>query len=392
MTVERRRLRHLTDAERRRVEEALQRAMSTRATAAGGLYRKLRGLTPAQWPRIRKILYRILGEYADEAEAEILADTGRAAQAGARAAAGTWAERLGVGRSAVQAAMGGLGAPPPRVQPGQGGQPRVRLSPLHGRRTAHVLPSGDVWLSRSLHSLNAPATFQGLTDAIDRAVREGETATQLAQRLRDEVAHHVRIAKDGPGDVRIPEALTEMEEAAKRALRASGDPAAMQEFAAARTRFRRYAEQLRGGSLSTKSAHLDAIRKIERAVEATNAAAVESAVRWWTWNRERTHQRLIARTETVRAYNREYRASAGVFPWVVGFQWNADASACEVCLELASADDYGLGPGGYPKDKYPEMPHPLCACYPTEIIDDDLEPSEEEWQRLERQIQEPAEA
>jgi hypothetical protein len=377
----RRRLRRLTDAERRKVEQALQQAMSTRATAAGDLYQRLRGLKASEWPRVRKILHRILGTYADEAEAEILSDVSRASNAGARAAAGTWSARIGIGRSRIRAVMRGMGAPAPLPQPGTKGLPRIRLSPLTGRRTAYVLPSGDVWLSRALHSLNAPGSFQGLTDAVDRAIREGTTATELAQRLRDEVGHHVAIG--GP-----PQALVQMEEAAKRALRASGDPAAMAEFQRVRIAARRYAQGLKGGAYSTRAAHLDAVSKIERAVEMSNAAAVTDAVQWWTWNRERTHQRLIARTETVRGYNREYRATAGVFPWVVGFQWNIDPAACEVCIELSQADEHGLGPGGYPKDAYPEMPHPLCCCFPTEIIDEEMEPSEDEWRDLERSIQE----
>jgi hypothetical protein len=318
-----------------------------------------------------------VAEYADEAEAEILSDVARASSAGARAAAGTWSERLGVGRATVRAVMNSMGAPAPLPQPGTAGLPRLRLSPLTGRRTAYVLPSGDVWLSRALHSINQPRVFTGLTEAIDKAICEGETATSLAQRLRDDVGHHVQI---GPG------ALAPIEEAAKRALRASGD------LARTRTAIRQYAEKLKGGAYSRRSAHLDAIAKIERAVEAGNAAAVADAVRWHTWNLEQQHQRLIARTETVRGYNREYRATAGVFPWVPGFQWNPNAGACDECLALAEADEYGLGPGGYPKDAYPEMPHPNCECYPTEIIDEDMEPTEEQWQQLEAQIQEEPEA
>ena len=42
------------------------------------------------------------------------------------------------------------------------------------------------------------------------------------------------------------------------------------------------------------------------------------------------------------------------------------------CYELARADDYGLGQGVYPKDKYGliAMPHPQCSAYISYVLND----------------------
>jgi hypothetical protein len=245
-----------------------------------------------------------------------------------------------------------------------------------------VWPSGEVWLSRPLHRINPGPVFEQLSRAVEQAVRNGETATSLAQRMRDEIGHRVRIADGGPGGVGVPPILRDLEEASRRSILASGDPRAFERFAGVRREFRQYAERLKGGAFGTRTAAVSALKDIEAAVARGSAAAVDAAVRWWIWNREQSHQRLIARTETTRVFNQEYRRASDALPWVIWFEWNTEAGACERCVELGTQDLHGFGPGGYPKDAYPEMPHPNCQCFPTEIIDESVEPTEEEWDRI----------
>jgi len=78
----------------------------------------------------------------------------------------------------------------------------------------------------------------------------------------------------------------------------------------------------------------------------------------------------VARTEIQRAYRTSYVEQAKSLPFVKGIKWNRSRTEydCSVCHNLATADLYGLGPGVYPPDKAPTMPHPHCRCYYTTVL------------------------
>lgn len=72
----------------------------------------------------------------------------------------------------------------------------------------------------------------------------------------------------------------------------------------------------------------------------------------------------------------------------------ANGIAVHNCDDLASADLYGLGPGGYPAGDEPPYPHPQCLCTASPIAentkdfvgrlkkwleDPDSEPHIEQW-------------
>jgi len=78
----------------------------------------------------------------------------------------------------------------------------------------------------------------------------------------------------------------------------------------------------------------------------------------------------VARTEIQRAYRTSYVEQAKSLTFVKGIKWNRSRTEydCSVCENLATADLYDLGPGAYPADKVPTMPHPHCRCYYTTIL------------------------
>lgn len=78
----------------------------------------------------------------------------------------------------------------------------------------------------------------------------------------------------------------------------------------------------------------------------------------------------VARTEIQRAYRTSYLDQAKKLPFVKGVKWNRSRTEyyCAICENLATADLYGLGPGVYPADKAPIMPHPHCRCFYTTIL------------------------
>jgi len=78
----------------------------------------------------------------------------------------------------------------------------------------------------------------------------------------------------------------------------------------------------------------------------------------------------VARTEIQRAYRTSYVEQAKSLPFVKGIKWNRSRTEydCSVCENLAIADLYDLGPGIYPPDKVPIVPHPHCRCYYTTVL------------------------
>jgi hypothetical protein len=74
-------------------------------------------------------------------------------------------------------------------------------------------------------------------------------------------------------------------------------------------------------------------------------------------------------------------------PYVTGIKWNLASHLREdICDKLATQDLYGLGPGVYPVEKYPVIPHDNCHCWNELIFDNDYfknyKPSPEELKRV----------
>ncbi len=64
--------------------------------------------------------------------------------------------------------------------------------------------------------------------------------------------------------------------------------------------------------------------------------------------------------EDIEKYNEDYRLGL-----IKGVKWNCLDSerTCQTCREYVSQNLYGLGPGIYPPDKIPPMPHIGCICF-----------------------------
>jgi hypothetical protein len=84
--------------------------------------------------------------------------------------------------------------------------------------------------------------------------------------------------------------------------------------------------------------------------------------------------RRLIRSEISRAHAQSTLATAARTPFSTGVKWNLSARhpRADECDRHASADDYGLGPGVYPPDRFPQMPsHPMDLCFATiETVDD----------------------
>ncbi|NFB55909.1 hypothetical protein AL714_17850 [Clostridium botulinum] len=82
----------------------------------------------------------------------------------------------------------------------------------------------------------------------------------------------------------------------------------------------------------------------------------------------------LARTSLIHAHNETYVQGSKMNPFNIGLKWNLSPSHYErqvarhgkdICDEYSTQNNYDLGAGVYPADKYP-VAHPNCLCYPTQ--------------------------
>ncbi len=366
------RYRRLSDADRKAIRDALKRSEMDTAQAARMLYRRLKGLSARE---VLAILREAVEEYAKQAAADVLAGVDRATRAGTAVA------QQSLMATVLRNVPPGLAEKAAAWVERQASRGSYIVSPLTGARTAMVTADSRVWLSRRLHSINTTQVMRGLSRALADGIRHGETASQIAQTMRDQVGHHVAITAEGPAGYRIPPELTAVEAEVKAAIKSSGDPRAWARSSVRRD-FRRYEETLARGELGTRAAAEHFLDQIDKAILKGSAEAVDRAVTWHAWNLEQRHQRLIARTETDRAFDEAYRSASDGIPWVVGLEWNLVGDYnCPVCSGYAQGHSAGMPPGCYTRAEFPRKPHPGCDCYATEITDASKEPqTDEEWE------------
>lgn len=92
-------------------------------------------------------------------------------------------------------------------------------------------------------------------------------------------------------------------------------------------------------------------------------------------NRMAYNAERIAFTEMHTAQHEATVSAMREAPQVEGVKWNTSvdrgtASVPDECDYLEQADFYGLGPGIYPPDKVPPVPHPFDRCFTTPVMRD----------------------
>lgn len=77
--------------------------------------------------------------------------------------------------------------------------------------------------------------------------------------------------------------------------------------------------------------------------------------------------RMIARTEVAHAFHEGDRVSSKRSPVVKALKWNLSPRhpAQDICDVYAGVDLHGLGPGVYPPEYLPPLPHPHDLCFMT---------------------------
>lgn len=80
----------------------------------------------------------------------------------------------------------------------------------------------------------------------------------------------------------------------------------------------------------------------------------------------------LARTEMSSAFREGTYAAGRTNPSYRGVRYMLSNShpVPDLCDDFASADLYGLGPGGYPEGEEPPLLHPNCLCYTVPLVED----------------------
>lgn len=76
----------------------------------------------------------------------------------------------------------------------------------------------------------------------------------------------------------------------------------------------------------------------------------------------------LARTSINHAYQNATIQSSQINPFIEGIKWHSaeiHGRTCQLCIDRANNDEYGLGRGVFPKDKVPlDHPNGLCTMIP----------------------------
>lgn len=132
--------------------------------------------------------------------------------------------------------------------------------------------------------------------------------------------------------------------------------------------FERLLDELRAPGLDTdelRARYRDVLRAVTELENTRGAAILDGKMRTAFRERVRYQAKRLVETEIRREYNEARAKQMKRSPAVYWLRWtlSPDHPAPDICDYLAGVDQYGLGPGVYPKLKAPVPPaHPHCRC------------------------------
>jgi hypothetical protein len=189
-----------------------------------------------------------------------------------------------------------------------------------------------------------------ITGAIRGSMKARDSWRKAAQDLHDRGIQRADVAKD----------VTELSKRARQAFAQSGDAKGYVEYMRDVKAVQKRIDRLTDPSTSRlKRAYQDVIDAAEKQSE----KAMQKAIKYAAFEKERYNAERIARTEMAKAYGDSFITENVNDPDAVG--WRAELSdahkVTDICDFHTSADLYGMGAGVYPKGRGPAYPfHPHC--------------------------------
>lgn len=193
---------------------------------------------------------------------------------------------------------------------------------------------------------------------LEGSIKAGERVTMTAERL---LSANVPI-------VEIPRHVQELSEAA-RFPRATGTPNLFE--GAVRSWQRKLSVLGQGASREHGEYTIQtATKQLVTDLRKAKPDQVDKIVDRWILEKARYQARVVARHESVEAFRDVAIEQARSQPYVVGVRWALSPAhkIVDICDLHANADQYGLGPGGYPADQVPAR-HTSCLCATSPLLD-----------------------
>jgi hypothetical protein len=142
------------------------------------------------------------------------------------------------------------------------------------QRTSDSVPG---W-SRRLYGQQTARMGQEIGGALARVTQGIDTVERAAQRLRDDIGFRVPITPGGPGAVRVPRRIVDLERSARAVIREVGDPRAQAALRRSLGRMHTETERLIGTGRGTKAAGRTLAAQVQRAIGKMDETALTEAV------------------------------------------------------------------------------------------------------------------
>lgn len=211
-------------------------------------------------------------------------------------------------------------------------------------------------LSQRLHGARGEVR-QIIIDSISTSMRLGKGWTQTARDIYDGYGYGNKISR-----AELPEYMKRLVDQSRKVL--AGDRSAMDRYLAAIKQAERQIGLLAADGSPTKALKA-AFSELLKATKELNQKAMEKAIYVAVEEKSRYIADRIARTEISAAWGDGFLAKHRNDDDVIAFRWllNSRHPRYDICDIHANIDLYGLGPGVYPKDRFPKRPaHPHCMC------------------------------
>jgi hypothetical protein len=187
-----------------------------------------------------------------------------------------------------------------------------------------------------------------------------------------------KIEKLDPREVKLPQYLQELEDAARK-----GSVDDVKRLAKSyQARIAKLGEMQVDGTLkASKYSIRAATKKFVADVQKSSAKGLDSVVNKYVADRAAFRANVIARHESAEAFRSSYIEQTKNKAGVWGYQWRLSTrhstghghggTAQDVC-DIYANQDIGYGRGVYPTAKLPKTPHPACLCTQTAMIRRDV--------------------
>jgi len=280
-------------------------------------------------------------------------DPEQAVRSGMEAVGMAQAVRDTVATAVVQSVCVGYG-----IWPSVSAAPSEAFAGLKATALSSVWDDSGMTLSTRLHG-----TDQAMRAEIVKAIKDGVDAKastwDTQRRIYDGYGFGGAIKQAKLSE--LPKDLQDLADQARKVLTPE-DFAQLQQDA---KRLRAYADRLATGPL--RAAYGQMADRLEKGLTKGLDRLVQTA----TEEKARYHASRIQRTEAARAWGQGFHAQCMDDPDVVGIKWNLSTShkVFDICDFNHTADLYGMGPGVYPKAKWPRYPaHPHCHCPQSKVF------------------------